>query len=181
MLAARPVPHPAPAFPGLYSGTVLATDDGYQTARIEVAVPSVFDGDDADAAVWARPCLPFGCFFVPEVGDRVWIAFENGDPAAPVWLGTWVPRDGAPATAAVTPPARRLVRSASGHEVLLDDTSGAEKVVVTHRGGSTIEISATELRLHAAADLVVEAPHGKITVSATAIELKAPSVDVLAS
>lgn len=178
MLAARPSPHPAPSFPGLYAGTVAANGDPTHRARIQVTVPSVFDGEDADAAVWARPCLPWGHFFVPEVGDRVWVAFEGGDPSAPVWLGSWLPQDSAPDHARVDPPVRRLVRSASGHQVLFDDTAGSERVVVSDKTGSTIELTTSAVLVHAAQNLTIEAPGKSITIQAASIVLKASSVDV---
>ena len=130
--------------------------------------------------------LPWGHFFVPEVGDKVWVAFEDGDPSTPVWLGAWYPSGGTPADAAVSPPVKRLIRSKSGHQIMLDDaagaekvliqskrahqiklddTAGAEKIVLTDKGGCSIEL--------AAAGITIQAP-GK------AIVLKAASVDVQA-
>jgi uncharacterized protein involved in type VI secretion and phage assembly len=177
MLAARPTRTPAPVLAGLYSAIVHDRDDPRHLARIQVVVPSVFDGDDADSAVWARPCLPYGHVFVPEVGDRVWVAFEGGDPSAPVWLGTWYPTDSLPESAAVTPPLRRLVRTSSGHEVLIDDAEGQERIVITDAGGSTIELSAAGVEVDAAADLVLKAA-GTVTVEGATIVLKGATVDV---
>jgi uncharacterized protein involved in type VI secretion and phage assembly len=177
MPAARPLPHPAPVLPGLYSGLVHDRDDPEHAARIQVVVPAVFDGDGAEAAVWARPCLPYGHVFVPELGDRVWVAFEGGDPTAPVWLGTWYPADSLPESARVTPPVRRVVRTSSGHEVLIDDAAGGERILVTDAGGSTIELSSAGVTVTASADLVLKGA-GTVTVEGAAIVLKAPSVDV---
>lgn len=71
-------------FYGLYSGTVTDVEGPNGVGRISVNVPSVFDEDSPYFTVWARPCLPYGHFFIPEVGDQVWIAFEHGDPSSPV-------------------------------------------------------------------------------------------------
>jgi uncharacterized protein involved in type VI secretion and phage assembly len=178
MLELQPHTDRAPALPGLYAGTVSSNRDDTKAGRIQVTVPSVFDGDGADAAVWARPCLPWGHFFVPEVGAKVWVAFEGGDAAAPVWLGTWLPRDATPADAQADPPAVRLVRSAAGHQILLDDTAGSERVVVSDKTGSRIELTTSAVTVHAAQNLTIEAPGKSITISANAIMLRASSVDV---
>jgi uncharacterized protein involved in type VI secretion and phage assembly len=172
MDAARPLPHPAPSFPGLYAAEVLSASDADHRGRVQVVVPSVYDGDQSAAAVWARPSLPWGCFLMPEEGDHVWVAFEGGDPSAPVWLGQWIEADRAPDDAKVSPPAKRLIRSASGHEVLLDDTSGQEKLLIQHAGGAKIEMTANELTIKTT---------GTLKVEATQIVLKASSVDVQAA
>ena len=173
MLAARPDPHPQPAFAGLYAGVVTAVEDTSFRGRVQVAVPSVFGSDATDAAVWARPCFPAGQFSVPDTGDRVWVAFEDGNPAAPVWLGIWYPPSAVPGDAQVSPPRRRLLRSVGGHQILFDDTSGAARVVVVHSGGAQIEMTATDVTISAPTNLTVSA--------GTSIVLRAPSVDVRSS
>lgn len=170
MLAIRPDPHPAPAFAGVYDASVVAVDDTTHRGRIQVAVPAVFDGTGPDAAVWARPCFAWGHFYVPEVGAHVWVAFENGDPSSPVWLGTWYPSGQVPAEARVSPPKVRAIRTAAGHRLTLDDTAGSEKLTLAHSSGAKLEITGTDLK--------IEAPGKTITVSGAAIVLRAPSVDV---
>jgi hypothetical protein len=34
------------------------------------------------------PCFPVGDFGLPDIGDLVWIEFEQGDPNKPIWKGT---------------------------------------------------------------------------------------------
>jgi uncharacterized protein involved in type VI secretion and phage assembly len=175
--AVRPERHPAPGFPGLYAARVLDVASDDHVGRIRVVVPSVFDGDDAQSAVWARPCLPWGHFFVPEPGDEVWVAFESGDPSSPVWLGWWLPSGATPASADVSPPVKRVIRSKT-HEVLMDDTSGSEKVVLKDKAGTRIELRTDGVLVHAAQALTIEAPGKALTISAQSIVLKAASVDV---
>jgi hypothetical protein len=120
----------AAVFGGVYAGTVEAVKD---LGRIEVTVPAVFDQASPEATVLARPCFPYGHVYLPEVGNKVWVAFEHGDPAAPVWLGTWYPRDGMPPAA--DKPAKRVIESAKGHLVLLDDSDGGEAISLRFKGG----------------------------------------------
>ena len=92
-----------PRFAGLYRGSVVDNDDTTHRGRIKVTVPAVFEQITPDAAVWAVPCFPYGHVYLPEVGDKVWVAFEDGDPATPVWLGS----GSRPAGCRRMPPSRR--------------------------------------------------------------------------
>jgi uncharacterized protein involved in type VI secretion and phage assembly len=128
-------------YPGLYVGQVEDNDLGL--GRVQVSVPSVFDHNEPDAFVWARPCFPYGHFFVPEVGDKVWITFENGLPEHPVWLGIWYPEGTLPDDANGSPPVKRLLRSAKNQIVLLDDTDDSEAIIIRDKAGNRIELNST--------------------------------------
>jgi hypothetical protein len=70
-------------FLGKYRGVVAAVDDPLSLGRIRANVPAVLG---AETTAWAMPALPFagaehGLVLLPEVGDNVWIEFENGDSA----------------------------------------------------------------------------------------------------
>jgi hypothetical protein len=72
--------------PGLYRGAVSEANDPDGRGCVKVIVPLL----SADAQ-WAMPCVPYDsgrtAIDVPPVGTQVWIAFERGDPALPVWMG----------------------------------------------------------------------------------------------
>lgn len=127
----------APVFPGLYAGTV---EEVGEHGRLQVSVPSIFEGTRPEAFVIARPCFPYAHFFVPEKGDKVWLAFENGNPSAPVWLGVWYPEGTLSPEADVTPPVKRVVRSAKGHLIVLDDTDKDEALRIEDQAGNRIEL-----------------------------------------
>ena len=89
-------------FLGKYRGRVTASNDPLQVGRVRAKVPDVF-GDEESG--WALPCFAFagpgvGLFMVPPVGAWVWIEFEYGDPASPIWTGCFFPDD--PTAAAAT-------------------------------------------------------------------------------
>jgi uncharacterized protein involved in type VI secretion and phage assembly len=90
--------------------------------------------------VIARPCFPYGHFFVPPPGTKVWVEFEAGDPSYPLWVGTWYASGEVPPEADVDPPDARVIQTASGHTIQLDDTSGSEKVLVRHENGAFISM-----------------------------------------
>lgn len=71
---------------GKYRGIVVHTNDPELLGRVRAQVPYPF-GDIV--LNWATPCLPSNFFVLPNVGQGVWIEFENGDPRLPVWTGMW--------------------------------------------------------------------------------------------
>lgn len=138
-----PSPRPcAPTFPGLHVGIVEAVKDH---GRIQVSVPSIFEETRPEAFAIARPCFPYGHFFVPEVGDKVWVAFENGDPAAPVWLGIWYPEGTVPPEAGDEAANHRVIRTSSGHLIQLDDR--APKLVIRDAAGNSVTLDGSGVTL----------------------------------
>ena len=74
---------------GKYRGTVVNNADPMQMGRVQAIVPDV---TGTLPASWAMPCVPLagnqaGTCFLPQVGSGVWMEFEKGDPAFPIWVG----------------------------------------------------------------------------------------------
>jgi hypothetical protein len=122
---------------GKYSGEVTNNEDDQNLGRITVKVPPVFG---PDLEVRARPCLPFGHFFVPAIGTKVWIEFEAGNPDYPLWVGVWYPEDTTPVEAAVSPPDNRVIQTPSGHTIEFMDEDGEEKITIKHMSNAFISI-----------------------------------------
>jgi hypothetical protein len=122
---------------GKYSGVVKDDKDPRKQGRLKVEVPSVWRGADP---VWARPCFPPGHFFTPPVGAQVWIEFEAGDPAYPLWVGAWYPQEEVPAEAALEPPTSRVIATPSGHTVEFNDKEGEEAITVHHMADAFLSI-----------------------------------------
>lgn len=80
-----------PAASNLQTGVVLRTDgDPEGEFRVQVSLPLLQAGA---LGVWARLGGPyasdkFGAVFYPEAGDEVVVAFMDGDPRAPVIVGS---------------------------------------------------------------------------------------------
>lgn len=128
--------HHAHRMYGKHSGTVLDDNDPLLSGRLQVQVPSVFD----QFAVWARPCVPYGHFFIPPIGTKVWVEFEGGDLSYPIWVGTWFADGEVPPEAHVGPPDNRVVQTKSGHTIELNDTDGSEKLIIRHKLDSFVSI-----------------------------------------
>lgn len=185
-------PHrPTPTrYPGLYVGQVEGNDLGL--GRIQVSIPALFDEANPDLFVWARPCFPYGHFFVPEVGDKVWLAFENGNPSHPVWLGIWYPQDTIPTEADVSPPVKRLIQSAKNHTLVFNDTDDSEAVVLQDMAGNRVELNSAsgseaiivsdktgnKIELRSDGVLIKCVQNLTIDASGNDIVIKASSVDV---
>jgi hypothetical protein len=67
---------------GKYRAEVIGRDDPAIQGRVLVASAVLGDG-----RVWASACVPPGWAVLPEVGDAVWIEFEEGDISRPLWTG----------------------------------------------------------------------------------------------
>jgi uncharacterized protein involved in type VI secretion and phage assembly len=157
------------SYPGLYVGKVEKIED---RGRVQISVPAIFDQTTPESFVWARPCFPYGHFFVPEVGDKVWLAFEHGDPAAPVWLGIWYPAGAVPAEANVSPPVKRVIRSAKGHVIILDDTAGSEKLILKDKAGNSIELSGSGVLIKCTQNLTIDASGKDIVIKASSVDIR---------
>ncbi|HEY9830331.1 MAG TPA: phage baseplate assembly protein V [Stenomitos sp.] len=123
---------------GKYTGIVKDNRDGQNLGQLKVSVPAIFPPDEL---VEARPALPYGFFFVPEVDAKVWVEFEGGDSGLPIWTGIqYVPGEWAE-EAKVNPPQKRVIKTASGHFILFDDKAGDEEIQIKSTNGHTITLN----------------------------------------
>jgi hypothetical protein len=134
---------------GKYAGIVAdnVATSGAHRGELVVRVPGILeetpDGSGSrPLEVTAAPSFLPGFFFIPEVGDPVWVEFVAGDIDFPIWTGVWYPKGAAPA--GVSGPAdehRKVIRTASGHVIEIDDTPNDEKIVIRPaKGTGTIRI-----------------------------------------
>jgi phage protein D/phage baseplate assembly protein gpV len=159
---------------GVVVGLVLDNQDPDGLGRVKINLPAA---SDDEIGHWARLATPMagperGMFFLPEKDDEVLVAFEQGDITRPYVLGAlWNGKDKPPASNADL----RLIKSRSGHLVRLDDSNGAEKVQIIDKSGDnsvTIDTASNTITIASAQDVVIEAPHGRISLSAQSIETK---------
>jgi hypothetical protein len=161
---------PAAATPGLTGVYAATVQKVRKDGRLDVTVPAIYDTTAPESYAIARPCFPYAHFFVPKVGDLVWVSFEGGDPTAPVWLGAWYAK--VPQEADADPPVKRVIKTPGGQLVILDDTEGKEQVIIADKTGNRIELRTDGVLIKCAQNLTIDASGQKI-------QIKASSVDVM--
>lgn len=122
---------------GKYRGKVIDNVDEKFRGTLRVIVPAVFG---PDTVVAAAPCLPYGHFFVPPVETAVWVEFEAGDTASPLWVGVWYPDGTTPVEAQVSPPEHRVIQTAAGHTIEIVDKEGEEQILIRHAKDAFVQI-----------------------------------------
>jgi uncharacterized protein involved in type VI secretion and phage assembly len=148
---------------GKYRGVVRDNDDPKKMGRIKVLVPEIYKDE---LSPWALPCAPYagvgsGQFTIPPPDAGVWIEFEAGNPARPIWTGCWWGRDETPkneeGTAGI--PSLKVIRSESGLLVSMDDDG--QTISVSDENGKNIlkiEVRSGDVLLKGASKVTVEAP-----------------------
>lgn len=166
---------------GVVTGVVTNNQDPDGLARVKVSFPWLSGNDES---AWARLAVPMagpeaGTYFLPDVDDEVLVAFEHGDVRFPYVLGSlWFG-----GSKGAMPPednsdgknARRTIRSPSGLTVTLDDSSGAEQIVIADKKGKTriVVDAAKETITVEGTEVAVKAGTGKLTLEGANVEISA--------
>lgn len=142
---------------GVVVGIVKDLNDPRGEGRIELEFPWMPDAQTSNRAPVAAPMAggSRGAFLMPEVGDEVLVAFEQGDFDHPYIVGfLWNGQDRPPETdpknrVILTPGGHTLrfedgtskktvLRSSGGHEVLLDDSPAGQLISIKTKGGLSL-------------------------------------------
>jgi uncharacterized protein involved in type VI secretion and phage assembly len=147
---------------GKYRGQVTDLQDPKNQGRIKASVPEILPDQDTG---WAVPAVTYsgdgvGLFAIPPKGAGVWIEFEAGDVARPIWSGCWWSQNQVPNSATTD---IKVLKTDSGHTITLDDTSGSESIVITDKNGSKIVMDQSGVEISSSGHSV------KITSSSVSI------------
>jgi uncharacterized protein involved in type VI secretion and phage assembly len=164
---------------GILVGIVTDLDDPEKLGRVRVRLPHLADA----VSDWCRIVTPLGgkdrgWFLRPEKDDEVLLACEFTDPRRiHVIGGMWSKVDLPPADdGKKTDNNWRFFRSRSGHMLKFDDTSGAERIEITGKGGKqqiVIDVSGTKIQVTCSSgDIELSAPDGKLSINAKTVEIK---------
>jgi hypothetical protein len=136
-------------FNGFYRGTVIDVNDPLEAGRVKIRVFSVYDDVKDSVIPWAEYADPFftNGMFVPDVGDKIWVFFDNGDHMHPIYFAGSQGKpifdkmshkkgvnDGGQSS---TYPKNRSIKTKTGHLIEIDD-SGSGRVNIKHTSGSRI-------------------------------------------
>lgn len=126
---------------GVVAALVTDNEDPERMGRVKLTFPW---REDEGESYWARMATPMagndrGTYFLPEIGDEVLVAFENGDIHYPYVLGAlWNGEDVPPANNADGKNDVRTIRSRSGHEIVLNDSDSEGRIEITTNGGRSV-------------------------------------------
>ncbi|MFF3456887.1 phage baseplate assembly protein V [Streptomyces sp. NPDC002730] len=186
---------PGPAVDKRYFGVMTGVverveDDPEKECRVQLSLPW-FDG--ATITEWCRVAQPYagngyGASFVPEKGDEVLVAFDQGDMRFPIVIGCLYNGVDKPPTHRSGSRDEKLLRTKHGHELALDDSSGKEAVRLTSSAGHRIELddagssvvvrtaSGGKVTVTADGSVEISAGSGPVTVTGGSVTLDAPQV-----
>ena len=142
-------------FYGPQRAVVERVDDPEERGRIQAHIAHVHPDQRLDE--WIDPMFATagdsrGEFWPPDIGDRIWVLFENGDPDRPIgYIGGWY-SDRAPLPSefayqksgdTVSGPVRRGWVTRAGHRLIFDDTVGSERLSLSWHQPSQEDTSRT--------------------------------------
>ena len=163
---------------GLVSARVVEHADPKLMGRVRIQ----YIWQENTVTYWARMMTPHsgsdrGQMFMPEIGDEVVVAFEDGDPERPIVIGClWNGVDQAPRDefwgGDVEPNNVKRIVTKSGHRLQMIDQPGKESIVLAtpkHLKVSLIETTdetgRSMLTLHSEnGDIFLSAPNGRVHV-----------------
>ncbi|MFY1638013.1 phage baseplate assembly protein V [Solwaraspora sp. WMMB335] len=169
---APPTPSRAQTATALTLGVVTSVADPDRLGRVRVSLPGYGDLD----AGWLAVLCPGagrdkGIVALPDVADSVVVALPHQRPTDGIVLGGVYGMVAPPDTGVDGDAVRRWsVRTPGGQAIVVDDAEN--RVTVTNRAGSVLELGADRLRLRAATDVVIEAPGKSLTFRADSIDFE---------
>ncbi len=130
---------------GVVLGVVTNNKDPEKLGRVRLRLPWHNQDEESD---WIRIATlmagkEMGIFFLPDVGDQVVVAFDNGDIGYPYVIGAlWDSQNKPPETNSDGKNNIKLIKSRSGHKILIDDNADGKKemVVIQTKSGHKIAL-----------------------------------------
>jgi phage protein D/phage baseplate assembly protein gpV len=156
-------------------GVVSDVDDSDKLGRVRVDLPA-YGGLDAG---WLGVVFPGagkgkGIIALPDPHDTVLVVLPGGEPAAGIVIGSLY---GAvePYDAGIdgSKSKRWSMRTANGQAFVIDDEGG--KMRLQNKTGSFVELTPDLMTVHAATDLVVEAPGKALRIRANTVDFQKAS------
>lgn len=157
-------------FYGVVVGRVReVAGDGLSISRVKVELPFIAEGE---LSAWARVAVPmagpsYGTYFIPNVGDEVLVAFEQGDLNAPYVIGSLWNASARPPVA--SPLAQRwTIKTRAGNTIDLAEQPPA--ITIETPSGQKVEMSSKGITIKTGASSV-ELTAGGVTVKGAKLEL----------
>ncbi len=154
------------------------TGDPAKLGRIKVRYP-LFNNEVLSN--WCRVASFFagkgvGAYFLPSKGTEVLVAFEAGNLNVPYVIGAlWNGQDTPPVEGEQKQQNVRAIKTKGGSLIRIDDSSGSEQIEIVDKSGDKILLDSAKrsVSISARGDIDISADTGKISLSASQIELSA--------
>jgi phage baseplate assembly protein gpV len=166
---------------GIAVGMVINNLDVTGEARVQLSLPWL-----PGFLPWARVAAPMagmlrGMYFIPQVGDEVVVAFNQGDVREPIVIGSlWNTIDRPPVFAPTAPVTERKIRTPLGHELAFDEA--LQSVTLTSNTFSKVTLDPLKAELSTPLASVTVGKDGDVTIrAATRITLEAPVIELQAA
>jgi phage baseplate assembly protein gpV len=153
-------------------GLVTRVDDPRNLGRVRVSLPTYGDVESE----WLHVLSPGagagkGLVTLPDVDDRVVVLFFHAVPGQAIVLGGLYGMEGPPDSGVDGHGVRRYtLRTPGGQQIQLDDARGVLRV--ENSDGSRVELTPQRVRVHAAADLELEAPGRSVVIRGRRIDFE---------
>ncbi|MEM1180772.1 MAG: phage baseplate assembly protein V [Acidobacteriota bacterium] len=166
-----PAPVEAPTASAVVPGEVTSVKDPEKQGRVRATLPT-FAGLETG---WMRVISPGlgrhrGFVAIPDVGDQVAVALTHGDPARALVLGGIFDGRGSLDAGVEGGRVRRFQFRAGDQQVILDEEKGA--IRLENQKGSYLELTPDGIRVHAAGNLILEAPGKRIRMGGGRIDME---------
>jgi hypothetical protein len=148
-------------FFGVVTGKVINLADPMALGRVQVQLPFI---DDLDLSPWARVVGPMagmfhGTYFVPNPGDDVLVAFEQGDTNVPYIIGSlWNIMQQPPLPSPL--PQVRAIRTLAGNQIVFTEAPPSVTIQTAPTPPEALPAPASPI-----------GPHQTITMSPAGIEM----------
>ncbi|MGH8603191.1 MAG: phage baseplate assembly protein V [Gammaproteobacteria bacterium] len=171
-----------PRFQGIAVAQVVSNLDTKGLGRVQIRLSWL-----AGTLVWARVAAPmaglnYGTYFIPQPFTEVVVAFNNGDTADPIIIGSlWNSLDRPPALLPTDPTNKRVIRTPLGHEIEFNEATQSISITTSLQQQIVLDpsgIRMTTAGLNGGTTTTMDTA-GNVSISAsTSISLKAPTIRI---
>ena len=164
---------------GVAEALVTDVNDPQELGRVKLKFPWFDQNMETE---WCRVRQfyagnQYGAFFIPEVGDEVLVSFIHGDMRLPIILGGLYNGKDIPPSHRANDKDEKMIKTKGGHLIVLDDTSGSEKISIIDKNGDNSIVIDT-----VANSITVKSGKGKLILEGQGIEIKSGlGIDVTAT
>ena len=156
---------------GKYRGTVVGPGSANEPAgSLVVSVPEVMGRTGTQLAL---PCFPYtamagGSFVVPPKDAAVWVEFEGGKEARPIWVGGFYPTPAAPKKAKGASPGTEMVviQTTKDNVLSIIDAAGPNGgIVLSVASGATITLNDNGVEIKDGKGGIISLSNGTVSIN----------------